>query len=186
MDLTFQEHLQQQRAFSESTFGPGQRSAGVIDHIRQELEEIEAEPGDVVEWVDIMLLSLDGTWRSGHDGDSAWAALQASQVLEKDLSSDPALRALFRRTPLAEDGDAFNALQLLRDRVDGLAADPSRLEAWVGVFAAAASGGLLAAGTPDRLYDAFLAKFHKNRSRVWPDWRTQSLDKRIEHDRSHD
>jgi len=138
--------------------------------MRKELDEIEAEPGDVVEWVDIMLLSLGGTWRAGHDSDAAWAALQASHVLEKDLTADPALRALFQRAPLAEDGDAFIALQLLRARVDTLDTDTSRLESWVELFAAAAAaGGLLAAGTADRLYDAFLAKCHKNRSRVWPD-----------------
>lgn len=154
--------------------------------MRKELEEIEADPSDVVEWVDIMLLALDGTWRAGHDSDSAWAALQSSPVLEKDLTSDPALRGLFLRAPLAEDGDAFNALALLRARVDVLASDSSCLDSWVGVFAAAASGGLLAAGTPDRLYQSFLGKFEKNRSRVWPDWRTQSLDRPIEHDCSHD
>jgi hypothetical protein len=186
MSLTFSQHLAQQRAFSEATFGPGQRSLGVIAHIRKELDEIEADPSDVVEWVDIMLLSLDGTWRAGHDTDATWAALQSSQVLEKDLTLDPALRALLRRAPLVEDGDAFNALQALRARVDVLALDPTSLAAWVAVFAAAASGGLLAAGTPDRLFEAFRGKFEKNRSRVWPDWRTQSTDGPIEHDRSHD
>ncbi len=186
MIYTFQEHLERQRAFSENTFGPGQRTAGVIAHIRKELDEIEADPADTIEWVDVMLLSLDGTWRAGHDAAAATAAMDGSQVLEKDLTADPSLSALFKRAPLAEDGDAFNALALLRRRVDALAQSPDSLEAWVGVFAAAASGGLLAAGTPDRLYAAFLTKFDRNQSRVWPDWRTRSLDHPIEHDRTHD
>jgi hypothetical protein len=37
-------HLEKQREFSERTFGPGPRTAGVIDHIRKELREIESEP----------------------------------------------------------------------------------------------------------------------------------------------
>jgi hypothetical protein len=45
----FFKHLQRQRDFSEKTFGPGQRSQGVVDHIRKELEEILAKPDDLEE-----------------------------------------------------------------------------------------------------------------------------------------
>ena len=31
------EHLRRQREWSESTFGPGNRTQGVLDHIRKEL-----------------------------------------------------------------------------------------------------------------------------------------------------
>lgn len=61
MDL--EQHLRRQMAFSKSTFGPGDRKKGVIDHIRQELEEVSVD-GDPREWVDLVLLSLDGLWRS--------------------------------------------------------------------------------------------------------------------------
>ncbi len=40
----FDLHLERQRRFSERTFGPGSRAAGVIDHIRKELREIEEAP----------------------------------------------------------------------------------------------------------------------------------------------
>lgn len=59
-------HLHRQREFSLRTFGPGERAAGVLDHIRKELVEIEADPKDIIEWVDVILLALDGAWRSGH------------------------------------------------------------------------------------------------------------------------
>ncbi len=59
-------HLERQRAFSERTFGPGPRTQGVIDHIKKELKEIEAEPFDLTEWIDVVLLALDGAWRAGH------------------------------------------------------------------------------------------------------------------------
>jgi hypothetical protein len=59
-------HLERQREFSSRTFGPGARTAGVVDHIRRELVEVEAAPDDLTEWVDVVLLALDGAWRAGH------------------------------------------------------------------------------------------------------------------------
>ncbi len=53
-------HLYRQREFSLRTFGPGPRTAGVIDHIRKELREIEADPLDLEEWIDVVLLAFDG------------------------------------------------------------------------------------------------------------------------------
>lgn len=58
-------HLARQRAFSERTFGPGTRTLGVLDHIRKELLEIEADPTDLSEWIDVVILALDGAWRAG-------------------------------------------------------------------------------------------------------------------------
>jgi ParB/RepB/Spo0J family partition protein len=58
-------HLIRQRKFSEKTFGPGPRTAGVVDHIRKELREIEANPNDLSEWIDVAILALDGAWRAG-------------------------------------------------------------------------------------------------------------------------
>lgn len=97
-------HLRRQRAFSLHTFGPGTRTAGVCDHIRKELKEIEAAPADISEWVDVILLAFDGAWRSG--------------------------------------------------------------------------------ATPEQIAAAIEAKQTKNEGRVWPDWRTMSPDRAIEHDRS--
>lgn len=72
-------HLERQRAFSERTFGPGPRAAGVCDHIRKELAEIEQAPADVEEWIDVVLLALDGAWRSGASPEQIAAALEAKQ-----------------------------------------------------------------------------------------------------------
>ncbi len=73
-------HLHRQRAFSEKTFGPGQRTKGVLDHIRKELVEIEASPTDITEWVYVILLALDGAWRSGHAPEEIAAAIAAKQT----------------------------------------------------------------------------------------------------------
>lgn len=62
----FIEYLEAQIAFSEKTFGPPRGSKGVIDHIKKELKEIEENPEDLEEWVDLMILSFDGAWREGY------------------------------------------------------------------------------------------------------------------------
>ena len=49
-------HLARQREFSLKNFGPGRRTGGVIKHIRKELVEIEADPTDLAEWADVVIL----------------------------------------------------------------------------------------------------------------------------------
>lgn len=61
MDL--KQHLIRQMAFSHATFGPGQRTDGVIDHIRKELIEVKDCGGEADEWVDVVILALDGLTR---------------------------------------------------------------------------------------------------------------------------
>lgn len=99
-------HLAHQRQWSRDTFGPGDRLLGVLDHIRKELAEIEADPTDLGEWVDVVILAFDGAWRAGWE--------------------------------------------------------------------------------PQQVIDAIKAKQARNEARTWPDWRTASPDKAIEHDRSQD
>lgn len=77
MDLVA--HLHRQRAFSERTFGPGHRTAGIIDHITKELGEIANAPEDLEEWIDVVLLALDGAWRCGYSPEQIAAALDAKQ-----------------------------------------------------------------------------------------------------------
>lgn len=92
--------------WSRETFGPALRTKGIIDHIRKELLEIEEAPHDLSEWIDVIILAMDGFWRHG--------------------------------------------------------------------------------GTAESLMPALLAKQTKNVARAWPDWRTMSEDRAIEHDRSGD
>jgi hypothetical protein len=92
-------HLARQREFSEHTFGPGRRTAGVIDHIRRELVEIEASPADLSEWVDVMILALDGAWRAGHEPQEIIDAIKAKQARNEarrwpDWRTEPEGRAI--------------------------------------------------------------------------------------------
>lgn len=59
------ESIRQQACWSEETFGPGPRHLGIIDHIKKELREIEANPYDLEEWIDVVILAIDGAWRNG-------------------------------------------------------------------------------------------------------------------------
>jgi hypothetical protein len=73
------EHLGRQRQWSIETFGPGLRTKGITDHIRKELLEIEAEPTSL-EWIDVVILALDGAWRAGYSPEAIIAAIKAKQA----------------------------------------------------------------------------------------------------------
>lgn len=60
-------YLVRQKGWSETTFGAGPRTEGICKHITKELDEIRQKPGDLVEWIDVMILALDGYWRAGGD-----------------------------------------------------------------------------------------------------------------------
>lgn len=75
----FLAHLRRQVEFSARTFGPGARSDGVVQHIAKELDEIRADPTDLIEWIDVVILALDGAWRAGYTPEQIVDALQAKQ-----------------------------------------------------------------------------------------------------------
>lgn len=79
-NFDFPAHLQRQRAFSEKAFGPGPRTKGITEHIRKELLEIEAAPNDLGEWIDVILLALDGAWRCGGTPDRIIDGIVAKQT----------------------------------------------------------------------------------------------------------
>jgi len=78
------EYFERQIAWSRETFGPALRTKGVIDHIRKELNEIEQNPHDLSEWVDVVILAMDGFWRHGGKASDILLALVAKQ--EKNMA----------------------------------------------------------------------------------------------------
>lgn len=78
MNLT--EHLARQAAWSLQTFGPGARTFGLLSHIRSELDEISAQPDDLYEWIDVVILAFDGAWRAGYTPEQIAEALAAKQA----------------------------------------------------------------------------------------------------------
>jgi|SRR6185437_12460073 len=77
------EQLDDQRAWSMRTFGPGPRLDGVLDHIRKELDEIEEHPDDVFEWADLLLLAFDGAFRAGHSNETVIDAFHAKHAINE-------------------------------------------------------------------------------------------------------
>ena len=87
-------HIRRQREFSEKTFGPGTRTGAVLEHTRKELDEVKANPCDLSEWVDVILLTLDGAWRMGFSPEQiAWA------IVDKQLINESRQWPDWRTTP---------------------------------------------------------------------------------------
>lgn len=75
----FAEYVRNHIEWSTKTFGPGDRTEGVIKHIKKELEEVAKEPTDVMEWCDIIILAIDGAQRNGHSPEAIADALWEKQ-----------------------------------------------------------------------------------------------------------
>lgn len=77
-------HLRRQIDFSERTYGPGDRTLGVCDHISKELIEVVSDlvagRPTLPEWVDVIILAFDGAWRSGATPEQIVAAIVAKQT----------------------------------------------------------------------------------------------------------
>lgn len=91
--------LATQRDWSLETFGPGDRLAGVLDHIGKELDEIRENPKDAMEWIDVVILAFDGAWRAGHEPAEIAEALLAKYAKNRartwpDWRTAPADRAI--------------------------------------------------------------------------------------------
>lgn len=60
--------IQRQVEFSSRAFGPEDRREGILKHLAEELDEVRAAAANgeetLPEWVDVILLGLDGAWRS--------------------------------------------------------------------------------------------------------------------------
>lgn len=75
--LDLVKHLQKQEQWSLKTFGPpDNNTAGIIDHIKKELVEVENNPEDVFEWIDIVILAFDGALRNGWKPEDVAMALK--------------------------------------------------------------------------------------------------------------
>ena len=73
------DYIERQRQWSLKTFGDGRRTKGITSHIKKELQEIESNPTDVIEWIDVVILALDGAWRSGHTAEEIVEGMQNKQ-----------------------------------------------------------------------------------------------------------
>ncbi len=72
--------LERKHNWSVKTFGPGPRTEGICKHIEKELIEIRKAPADLTEWVDVILLALDGAARAGHSPNAIIMAMHDKQL----------------------------------------------------------------------------------------------------------
>jgi hypothetical protein len=105
---TLVSHLEHQREWSSKTFGPGPRAEGIVDHITKELAEIQQAPTDLTEWIDVVILALDGSWRSGHSPEEIVSALRAKQLKNEsrtwpDWRTEPTDKAICHINPPAQE-----------------------------------------------------------------------------------
>ena len=74
------EYLNRQIPWSERTFGHSVRTVGITKHIEKEIAEIRAAPHDLTEWVDVVILALDGAWRAGYTAEEIADAMAMKQA----------------------------------------------------------------------------------------------------------
>ena len=77
--IDLEQCIEDQKEWSIRTFGNGKRVEGICRHIEKELEEVRSNPSDVYEWIDIVILALDGAWRSGYSPQEIALALVKKQ-----------------------------------------------------------------------------------------------------------
>ena len=126
--MNLEQHLLRQMAFSHSTFGPGERTKGVIDHIKKELDEVESSDGSADEWVDVVILALDGLTRrlaycAGDRGDpqlialNAWRMILSKQARNEgrvwpDWRTAPGDKAIEHVRKPSSEGDRFIGMDI--------------------------------------------------------------------------
>lgn len=146
------DHLEQQILFSQKTFGPGDRHGGVTDHIRKELIELGAPPSDLEQ-----------------------ALLNHAAYFTYPKEVDAILRdRAIRRGQVEHVGDPDEWVDEVILSLDGMWRALDR----------DAHGNLTAREIAEIIVEKIVGKQAKNEKRDWPDWRTASPDKAIEHDRT--
>ncbi|MEM7776142.1 MAG: dATP/dGTP pyrophosphohydrolase domain-containing protein [Pseudomonadota bacterium] len=76
-------HMKRQRAFSKATFGPGEHTNALCKSIGKKLDEIESAQARTTraeEFVDVVILALDGLWRTGLTPEEMVEAIEAKQM----------------------------------------------------------------------------------------------------------
>jgi len=65
--MNLRTYIREHIRWSQKTFGEGAFSTRPVNHIRKELDELFAKPTDLEEWIDVIILALDGAWRAGYN-----------------------------------------------------------------------------------------------------------------------
>lgn len=99
IEHSISQYVHRQQDWSEVTFGPGRRTEGILKHIEAEMQEVRSEPDIPDEWLDIVILALDGAWRTGATAEEIETYLMQKQEKNFYRSWPP---------PPAEDQPSFH------------------------------------------------------------------------------
>lgn len=142
------QYITELKAWQLATFGTGERTQALIKHIRKELREIEQNPGDLMEWVDVMILAIEGAWRSG----GKVAEWQANLVNVVYIPMSAGLTARSMKWTLG----AFE-----RGVYSG--------DVWYEMFEYAVHGAMSQNFTLAQIQQALVEKLEINKARQWPE-----------------
>lgn len=108
-----------QYRWSMQTFGPGDRTEGLLKHIGKEIEELRAAPtpdAQLDEWIDVLLLALDGALRCGVTPLVVSESIEAAQKRNFNRRWPPAnLQRLGEPNEHVRDADGVDAADLRED-----------------------------------------------------------------------
>ena len=79
MKESIESFFTRQIEWSRRCFGDGKRTFGVTKHMEKEIAEVRENPEDLLEWIDLIMLAMDGYWRHGGTSESLMADLLQKQ-----------------------------------------------------------------------------------------------------------
>ena len=80
--MNFTNYVRLHREWTLQALGEGEKVEGILRHIESELDEIREDPADLEEWIDLMILAIDGAVRQGYSD-----AQIASALVDKQLKN---------------------------------------------------------------------------------------------------
>jgi len=80
---TIREYVKEHKGWSLAAFGEGKHTEGLLRHIEKECIEVRKVPSDLFEWIDIVILAIDGAWREGYTPEQIASALMEKQNINK-------------------------------------------------------------------------------------------------------
>lgn len=169
----FLDYLIRHKEWGFHTFGSpddGRNSLGPLDHIKKEIVEIEKDRDDIMEWIDLIILSFDGLLRTQAPNDKQ----SMVNVMTAAVGMlPPPLLAGKIIMPLSN-------LDAVKLAVACTTINPHLTKNWVQLCATAVCAFACGHDITDLLPKLF-EKQNKNALRIWPDWRNVPVGQAIEH-----
>lgn len=125
-NVTFDDYIRRHLEWGHATFGTpadGRGPKGPLDHLGKELREIEQDPHDLKEWVDAIILSIDGFLRAGGKATMVLPMLFEKQAKNAERNwpdwktADPDKAIEHIRTPAEMGRKAMEVLDHESDKV---------------------------------------------------------------------